>query len=709
MLTKLVLNYIKRHPGKVLDFRDIVRALDVAADQRKALREVLDEFAAQDVVLKLKRGKYAIPARVLLVGGKLTCHPSGYGFVTPERESGLGEDIFIPAREMGDACHGDTVLVKVASKARKGNKLEGSLVKVVSRANERIVGRYFATAKGGYVIPCDERYLHEIRIAPPSAEIKKGLADGMFVDVEMVVPPSRHAAPLGKVLEIIGAPGDPDIDYKIVLYKHRIPKEFPAEVIKEAQSMPLAVGSKDRAGRKDFRKQLSVTIDGETARDFDDAVAVEKLKNGHYRLSVHIADVAHYVSEAGPLDREAYLRGTSVYFPDRAVPMLPTELSSGICSLNPHVDRLTVSVLMDIDETGEVVHRQFAHGVINSHVRMTYTTVSKILVDHDREEMEKHTALLESFQWMAELCGILNRKRRRRGAIDFDIPEPEVIFTASGAVANIKRSERNLAHRIIEEFMLLANETVAVYLFESKIPSLYRIHEEPDAAKTQQFAELARVFGYHLQGRPGKRGPADFQRLADQLSGGQDVQFLSYLMLRSFMLARYSDQNVGHFGLASETYTHFTSPIRRYPDLVVHRLLKEAIRKNPDRERVTAEVATLGEVAEHCSARERVAAAAEKEMLEIKRTEFMADKLGEQYRGFITRVQGYGFFVELSDPYVAGLVPVSTLLDDYYEFDEPRRRLIGKGRKKIFRIGDRLNVRVDRVDQNRHMIFFSVV
>lgn len=709
MLKKQALDFIKRHPGEVLDFRDIVRRLDVEADQRKELRGILEELAEQDIILRLKRSRYAIPARVQLVTGKLSCHPAGYGFVTPERDSGLRGDIFIPAKHMHDAAHGDTVMVKVAGRGRKAQKMEGAIVKVVDRANEQIVGKYYSTAKGGYVLPLDARYLYEVRVSEPPADLRRKLKDGLIVDVAIVMPPGKPHGPMGKIVEILGHPDDPDIGFKIVLHKYGIPREFPQEVLEEARSVSSEAPAKEIAGRTDFRELLTVTIDGETARDFDDAVTLEKLPNGHYRLGVHIADVAHYVREDSPLDREAFLRGTSVYFPDRAVPMLPHELSNGICSLNPRVDRLTLSVVMEVNKRGEVIDRAFTEGVINSNERMTYTSVRKILVDKDPEAMRRYDYLVETFRWMESLCQILNEKRRRRGAIDFDLPEPQIIFTDDGKIADVVRSERNVAHRIIEEFMLLANETVASHLFESEIPSIYRIHEEPDPEKTRQFADLAAMFGYRLEGKAGKYRAADFQRLAQQLSGKEDSPFLSYLMLRSFMQARYSEQNVGHFGLASETYTHFTSPIRRYPDLVVHRVLKETLRKRPDLDRLQGELQTLADIAEHSSERERQAAAAEREALDMKRAEFMSDKLGETYKGFITRVTSYGFYVELFDHFVEGAAPVSALLDDYYELDERRHVLIGQRRKKTYRLGQRLTVSVDRVDRESSKIFFSPV
>jgi ribonuclease R len=709
MLKKQALDFIKRHPGGTFEFRDLVRELDVEADQKKELRSILEELAEQDLILKIKRGQYAIPARTQVVTGKLAGHRLGYGFVTPEKESGLREDVFIPAKHMRDAAHGDTVMIKVERSRKKGNKLEGAILKVVERANEKIVGKFYSAYKGGYVIPLDERYLHEVQVRELTGDVKRKLKDGMIVDVEITMQPGKGHGPVGRIVEVLGRPDDPGIEYKIVLRKYGISEEFSPDVLEEARSIVPEVRAADIAGRVDFRDRLTVTIDGETARDFDDAITLEKLRNGHYQLGVHIADVSHYVREDRALDREAYQRGTSVYFPDRAVPMLPHELSNGICSLNPRVDRLTLSVLMEVDPKGEVVHRQFVQGVINSNERMTYTSVKKILVDRDPAEIKKYEYLVDTFYLMQALCLILNEKRRQRGAIDFDLAEPEVVFNADGSVRDIVRSERNVAHRIIEEFMLLANETVATYLFESEIPSLYRIHEEPDPKKTKEFAELAATFGYRLQGKEGKYRARDFQRLADELSGNKEAQFLNYLMLRSFMQARYSEQNVGHFGLASETYTHFTSPIRRYPDLVVHRILKEAIRKTPDREKLQAQLLALPTIAEHSSERERNADAAEREIIDIKRAEFMADKLGEEYQGFITSVTSYGFYLEIFEHFVEGFVPVSVLLDDYYLFDERRHMLVGKHRKKSFQLGNKLTVRVDRVDRERHRIYFSTV
>jgi ribonuclease R len=592
--------------------------------------------------------------------------------------------------------------------------------------------------------------------------------DGAVVNVEITEFPSLTEPAAGRVIEVLGRPGDFGIDVEIMIRKHHLPHRFPPEVVAEAESIEAVIRSEEIATRRDFRHFDIVTIDGETARDFDDAVWVNKLPNGHFQLHVHIADVAHYVREGSALDREARVRGTSVYFPDRAVPMLPYELSTGICSLNPHADRLVLSVLMEIDPRGETVSADFCAGIIASTERMTYTDVNLVL-EGDPGGRERYAALVSRFEKMAELEQILNRRRRKRGSIDFDLPEPVIEFGEEGQVTAIVRGERNIAHRIIEEFMLAANEAVAGFL-ETHVPaSLYRIHEKPDPRRVMEFEQVAATFGYSLGGAPvrareygnaaNRRGQGrdrrslvlpesdsgvtsrNYQHLIARIAGKPEERILSYLMLRSLKQARYSEENAGHFALASRSYTHFTSPIRRYPDLVVHRLLKTVLahggegefgenlasasadparakparfkRKEPDQakrqERQLPAKGFLRTVAEECSFTERRAADAERELMSWKKARFMEDRVGDEFPAIIISVAKYGFFVELLDLFVEGLVPIETLPQDRYVYRESMRAIVGERHKRKFALGDRIRVQVDGVLAEERKIQFSWV
>ncbi len=698
-------------------FRDTVRWLDLDSDDRRSLQRFLDELDAAGIIRRVKRGRYSLPARENLVSGILACHRDGYGFLIPDDRTQYKEDIFIPARNMEDALHEDRVLVKVATKQVRPHhrgrrrireeekpRLEGTVVRVLERHRSTIVARYHEHIRFPFVTPLDARILYEIRIPFQAA---RGAKEGQIVVVAITLPPGRNQIPQGKVIEILGYPGDPGIEYRIVEHKFGLPVDFSFEALKEASKLPARVPEEELAGREDFRQEVAVTIDGETARDFDDAVSLKKLPSGNYLLGVHIADVSHYVRENTALDSEAYERGTSVYFPDRAIPMLPPNLSSGICSLQPGADRLVLSALMEIDTKGKVVQKSFAEGVLRSHARMTYTSVAKILEDRDPEERQRFAALVPLFETMEELCRILSRKRYRRGAVDFDLPEAEIRFSESGEVISVVPAERNIAHRIIEEFMLLANECVAGRLNSSGSPVLYRVHEKPDPKKVEDFAEFARVLGYKLEKHDGEYHPKDFQKFVAQLEGKSEQRFLAYLMLRSFMQAHYSESNVGHFGLAAAEYTHFTSPIRRYPDLLIHRLLKECLRKTPSSAWQAQVAERLGQIALHTSTRERVADEAEREIERIKKAQFMADKVGDTFDALVFSVSRQGLFVELLDHFVEGFVPFITLTDDDYEYHERTHSLVG--RRHRFQLGSKIRVRLDRVDMDTARLMFSVV
>jgi ribonuclease R len=551
--------------------------------------------------------------------------------------------------------------------------------------------------------------------------------DGMVVNVELLEYGERGDSPVGRVIEILGHADDFGVDVEIVIRKHHLPHQFPPEVIEQARTIPQAV---DARGRRDFREMEIVTIDGETARDFDDAVWVDRLPNGNYALHVHIADVSHYVRPGTPIDVEARLRGTSVYFPDRAVPMLPFELSTNLCSLVPQQDRLVLSALMEIDHRGEVVGQEFCEGVIRSAERMTYTSVHKLL-EGDAELRERYRPLVERFALMQELALVLNKKRVRRGSIDFDLPEPLIEFDQFGAMVGVTRAPRNIAHRLIEEFMLSANESVAAHLENAGIEAIYRIHEQPDAKRVMEFEEVAAHFGVSLgigaipvkrfgitdKHRDGSKKRKEieladsgvaissrhYQKLVAKIEGKPEERILSYLMLRSLRQARYSTDNVGHFALAAKTYTHFTSPIRRYPDLVVHRLLRGLLVGRP-----SEPPCDLVSVAEECSQSERRAADAERELVEWKKTKFMMERVGEEFAALVISTAKYGLFVELADLFIEGLVPIDTLPGDEYTYQENVRKVVGKRTRREFAIGDRVRVTLDRVDAAERKLQFSL-
>ena len=612
-LEQTLMRLIKASPSQIGSFRQLSRQLDMGAEGRREVQSVLNGMVKAGVLLKLKGNRYTVPSRQSLVTGRISVHRDGYGFVIPDkRPPKLEGDVFIPARHVGEAMQGDSVLATL-DRRPGSSRAEGRILKILHRRNSTLVGQFREDRSFHRVIPHDFRIGQDILIRDGD---QGEAVDGKIVNVEITRFPSGVGQPLrGRVIEVLGSPGDMGVDIEIMVRKHQIPVEFPASVLEEVRSGSWRVPEAESARRTDFRQLPVVTIDGETAKDFDDAVHLELLENGRFRLGVHIADVAHYVARDSALDREALRRGTSVYFPDRAIPMLPEELSNGICSLKPREDRLTLSVLMEIDHTGEVQDYRFHEGVIRSRERMTYTAVARILLDRDPSECARYAALVPQFERMRELALLLHGKRQQRGSIDFDLPEAELTLDESGTLTDILQSERNIAHRIIEEFMLLANEVTAGHLRSQRLPFLYRIHEPPDPIKVLEFNRIAMSFGYQLgaptgdstaalprvrdrarfRGRgSGERGrdlrelralnlkvtPRDYQKLVNRILGRPEERILSYLMLRSMKQACYSPRNRGHFGLASECYTHFTSPIRRYPDLIVHRILKHRLRQD---------------------------------------------------------------------------------------------------------------------------------
>ena len=816
-----ILQHIEKQPNRSAGYKQLVRELSLRGSERRDLQQVLENLVRRGKLLETDRDRYSLPAAAAnknVVIGKLTMHRDGFGFVVPEDpgvRSTIAGDIYLAPMSIGAAMHGDRVMVELGRRKDEG-RVEGRVLKVMARAHGTVVGTFHYGQRYNYVRPMDEKisldviiprgkewpaesaedeieeeHLEGSRKRPKRAkkEVDRVLGreakrtewedlENVVVDVEITEWPTHTQNPKGRVIEILGYEDDFGIDVEIIIRKFHIPHKFPSDVLREAQSFEHTISARELKRRRDFRELPIITIDGETARDFDDAVFVRPTANGNYELQVHIADVAQYVTDGSAIDREARVRGTSVYFPDRAVPMLPMELSTDICSLRPKVDRLVMSCLMEIDRTGELLDYDIMPGVIRSAERMTYTDVN-LIVEGDQQLRAKYAHIAENIDQMAELARLLNLKRRKRGSIDFDLPEPLIEFDENGLMQGVTRSERNIAHRLIEEFMLAANESVASYLDNKQIASIYRVHEQPDPKRVMDFENVAANFGYSLgigalrvqrftpkadrrsRYGTGQRAktveipeevpvtPHMYQKLTDKIAGKPEERILSFLMLRSLKQARYSEENKGHFALATGAYTHFTSPIRRYPDLIFHRILKQVLQEDPelldagipvgageptqeqrhwqapwkdqkkgkgsknvheDREPLPGPIPEdeLREIASESSMTERRADEAERELLEWKKVKFMEGRIGEEFAGMIVSATKFGLFVELNDLFIEGLIPIGTLPGDRYVYHENTRQIIGDRSKRMFSMGDQIRVILDRIDAVQRRIQFAL-
>jgi ribonuclease R len=831
-----LLQHIEDQPQRAAGYKQLVRELCLRGRERQELESLLADLVVRGKLVLVARDRYAIASAAVnrnLVVGNLTMHRDGFGFVRPldrQVRERLEGDVFIPPFDTAEAMHGDQVLVELSPHSREGRH-EGRIVRVMERAHPTVVGTFHYGDRHNYVRPIDDRIKMDViipegdEVVPDETQASRLAEDrvigaeasrrpwedleGVVVDCEITDWPTATKNPRGRVIEVIGFEDDFGVDVEIIIRKHHLPHHFPQSVIAEARAISAEILPAELARRRDFRQLPIVTIDGETARDFDDAVFVRKLDGGSYELQVHIADVAHYVRPGMDIDREAEIRGTSVYFPDRAIPMLPIELSTDICSLRPELDRLVMSCVMQIDARGEIRSYQLMPGVIRSSARMTYQSVQLIL-DGDATSRERYAPLVENFLLMQELAEILNDKRQRRGSIDFDLPEPLIEFDENGLMKAVTRSERLFSHRLIEEFMLAANETVATYLEQKGVASIYRVHEPPDPKRVSDFENLAAAFGYSLgigalpvsrfRIKPDHRAanarstshrarpkdveipqevaitPTMYQKLAAKIAGKPEERILSYLMLRSLKQARYSEINDGHFALAATCYTHFTSPIRRFPDLLVHRILKGVLAESAEQHDHAAghapaagsgkaalpsaltsvsaiAIGVGGHVEQHAetqwagpsaapnksaknSARsedrrsvlpgpipeddlrhqaedasfaERRADAAERELVEWKKMKFMSDRVGEDFDGLIVSITKYGIFVELTDLFVEGLIPLNSMYDDRYTFHDATRQIIGQRTRKTFSLGDRIRVVLDRIDRVERKLQFALV
>lgn len=696
---KMIYDFICDELYVPMKAKEMAIILGVPKGQRSELREILDLLLEEGKIEISSKGKYTKAENKFLVGS-FTAHPRGFGFVTVEGEE---EDIFIAPEHINGALHQDTVQVAVAETTR-GKRREGTIVKIISRGLSQIVCTYEKSKTFGFAIPDNPKFGMDIFIP---AERSKGAVSGHKVVVELTSYGSKGKKPEGKVIEIIGHVNDPGTDILSIVKGYQLPMEFSEKILKQAENVSNEVSTADMAGRMDLRDWQTVTIDGEDAKDLDDAITLTK-EGDNYILGVHIADVSNYVQERSALDVEARKRGTSVYLVDRVIPMLPHKLSNGICSLNEGEDRLALSCIMTVNPKGNVITHNIAETVIKVDRRMSYTSVKKILTDHDPAECEKYQELIPLFERMQELAAILREKRTKRGSIDFDFPETKIILDKQGMPIEIKPYERNVATRIIEDFMLLANETVATDFFWREIPFVYRTHDNPDAEKMQKLSTFIHNFGYHIKMTKDDIHPKELQKLLEKIEGTPEEALISRLTLRSMKQAKYSTMSTGHFGLATSYYCHFTSPIRRYPDLQIHRIIKETLRGRMNEKRIEHYQSILPEVAKQSSELERRADEAERETEKLKKVEYMSSRVGEVFEGVISGVAEWGFYVELPNT-IEGLVHVTSLLDDYYSYQNETYELVGEETNRRYKLGQNVKIKVAGTDRVMKTIDFRIV
>lgn len=697
---KKILALFADKPRVRLTPAEILRRTDFARDELQPIVDALRELSRDGRLVRLKKNHYALPDRQNLVKGRVQAHPDGYGFLIPEDKD--AEDLYLNRREMRRVMHGDKVIVRIDHKPRGAS--ETHIVQVLERAQSRLLGTYDELNGQSFLMPMDAR-IGAIPLKPGVAKPDKG----KVVAVEITRYGTAMSTPEARVVNVMGDPDDPEVQAQSIVFRFGLSTSFPPEVHREASEVSYSIAPEEITARTDLRELPIVTIDGENARDFDDAVYVRK-QGECYELYVSIADVAHYVAPETALDQEACARATSVYFPDRAIPMLPEALSNGICSLNPNEDRLTKTVCIEFNGKGEVIRSRFFNSAIRSHERMTYTNVRRILVDKDAECLKRYQNLLDEFKLMEELALLIYERRRARGNLDFDLPEAEIVLDLQGLPENIVRAERNIAHRIIEEFMIAANEAVARQLTEKDFPALYRVHEGPDQEALEALAPFLLSLGYRLPQKKDTIAPLEIQKLLQSARGKPEERVINRVLLRSMKQAIYQPENIGHFGLASVCYTHFTSPIRRYPDLIVHRMLDRVMRgeklKANEREDL---LRYLQEAGKHTSERERHAMDAEREMVDLKKAQFMMNKIGEEFTGFINSLANFGFFVELDTYFIEGLVKLSSLTDDDYDYYEKEYVIKGRRHGRKFRLGDNVRVKVVRINTFRSEIDFALV
>jgi ribonuclease R len=686
-----ILAMMKKKVDRPLKIAELSRKMGVPETQKRDFRNLIKEMAGEGSLIKIRGGRYGLPDEMNLVTGKMHGHPNGFGFVIADKDH---DDVYVNPRHMNEAMHQDHVVVRVESEREPG-KPAGRIIRILQRNTSHLVGTYETFGKDGWVIPTEAKYFHDVFVP---GKYRKGAKNGQIVHVEIETFPTQHKPPIGKVIEVLGASNDPNVEIQSIFRKHGVRQGFPPEVLDEAQYMGAKEPTDLLEDRADLTDLPTFTIDGERAKDFDDAVSLEHIKEG-YRLGVHIADVSHFVQENSPLDQEALERGTSIYYADGVIPMLPVSLSNEACSLKPDVPRLTLSAFMDFDHDANFISGTLQPSVIKSQRRFTYTEVHGLL------EGEGDDPLLQTLTDMYKLSQLLRQKRFDTGSVDFQVPEPEIHIDATGHVERIGITEHNSAHELIEEFMLAANQFVALSLHERGIPSIHRIHEAPDPERLAGFNEYIASFGLKI---PSPVRSTDLQTLLIKIRDRPEERVVNTLLLRTMKKARYSETDPGHFCLGFPHYAHFTSPIRRYPDLMVHRIIKKYLkRKCPQKDKKSL-YSRLAEISEQSTQMEIQAMAISREVTDLRRTQFMADKVGHTFHGIITGVTGFGFFVELEEVFVEGLVKISSIMDDYYLFIETEHRLIGQKRHRSFQIGDPVKVRVTGVDLGRRQIDLAV-
>lgn len=706
-----LLTLMKEEATRPLSESELIEQLQLeSVEEMVTLKSLLKKLENEGALVLTRKNRYGLPEQLNLFVGRLIRHPKGFGFLAID---GVDEDLYINSNDLHGAMHNDRVIARVKRPAvvdkRTGAtyRAEGEVIRILVRNTERVLGTFEKSHYFGFVTPDDKRFGSDIFI---SKDDMMDAQSGMKVMVEITRWPENNRSAEGKIVEVIGVKGDPGIDVISVVYKHNLPQNFPQNVQNAAQEVPESVLSYELTGRRDLRNLPMITIDGDDAKDLDDAVTLEKLENGLYRLGVHIADVGHYVPAESILDQEALKRATSIYLVDRVIPMLPQRLSNGICSLNAGVDRLAMTCFMDIDHKGVVVNHKICESVIHVDYRMTYKDVNKIIVDEDKSLREQYHSIVPMLEEMAKLQSILQKKRMRRGAIEFDVPESKVFLDENGKPLRIEWRERLLADQIIEEFMLCANETVAEHYFWLDVPFLYRVHEEPKSENLLDVNKFLQVFGYHLKGVGGAMHPKAYQSIVEAVRGEKEEKTINTILLRSMQHARYSTEALGHFGLAAKYYAHFTSPIRRYPDLAIHRVIKECLHHG---EKLSAErnhywANKMSEYAEISSMREKIAEEAERESVDMKKVEYMLPFEGEIFNGVISGVTNFGFFVQLENS-VEGLVHISSLIDDFYQFEPTTYTLLGEHTRNQYQLGQEVTVRLVKVNVDERQLDFEII
>jgi len=704
-LKEEILQYFKESGTKPLSVQELEEIFGMQdVEDFKTLVKTLNELELEGSLIRTRKNRFGLPAKMNLIAGKIEMNRKGFAFLIPDDEN--EKDVYIHASDLNSAMHRDKVIVRIEKKSNKESRAEGVVIRILERAATKVVGTFEEGHSFGFVIPDDTRILNDIFI---SKNDTLGAVTGHKVIVEITKYPEGRKSAEGEVVEILGHKNDPGIDILSIIHKHGLKIDFPDKVLDQVAAIPDKVLESDLEGRRDLRHKEIVTIDGADAKDLDDAISVEQLDNGNFKLGVYIADVSYYVEESTALDKEASERGTSVYLVDRVIPMIPHRLSNGICSLNRGQDRLVLACEMEIDGKGTVITHEIFEAVINTTERMTYENVNKILVDEDETIIEEFAPLVPHFETMQTLAEILFYKRKKRGAIDFDFKEAKVLVDEEGTAVDVVIRERSVGERLIEEFMLCANETVAEHFHWLDVPFIHRIHEQPDEGKLEHFFEFLGGLGYVVKGTANEIHPLELQKVLDRVEGEPEELVISKLMLRSMKQAKYDPHSIGHFGLSTDFYTHFTSPIRRYPDLIVHRLIRAyLIQGKMDHDTIKKWKESLPDIAKHTSAMERVAVETERDVDDLKKAEYMLDKIGEQFTGIISSVTSFGLFVELENT-VEGLVHVSYMTDDYYHYSDRHHALIGEMTKKVYKIGQEVEIKVSDVNMDEHAVDFLLV